>query len=57
MRALRFVVVFLTVAPQWIIEPQDVSTLLGNGILIDCAADGFPKPQITWLKGQGIAKK
>lgn len=25
--------------------------------MIDCAASGFPKPQITWLKGQGIFLK
>ncbi|XP_071054820.1 cell adhesion molecule Dscam2 [Onthophagus taurus] len=41
------------VAPQWVIEPQDVSTLLGNPVLVECSAKGFPRPQITWLKGQG----
>ncbi|XP_017776462.1 PREDICTED: Down syndrome cell adhesion molecule-like protein Dscam2 isoform X2 [Nicrophorus vespilloides] len=41
------------VAPQWIIEPQDLSVLLGNAVIVDCAAKGFPHPQITWLKGQG----
>lgn len=42
-----------TVAPQWIVEPQDISSLVGNSVLIDCAAKGFPRPQITWLKAQG----
>ncbi|XP_060516116.1 cell adhesion molecule Dscam2 [Cylas formicarius] len=41
------------VAPQWIIEPQNVSALLGNSILIQCLAKGFPEPTISWLKGQG----
>lgn len=39
------------------VEPHDISTLLGSSILINCAASGFPKPQITWLKGQGIFEK
>lgn len=43
------------VAPQWIIEPQDVSALLGTDILVDCASSGFPKPQVVWLRGRGKA--
>lgn len=42
-----------TVAPQWLQEPQDVSTLVGNSIIVNCEAKGFPQPQIQWLKGQG----
>lgn len=41
------------VAPQWTVEPHDVSSLLGSNILIDCSANGFPKPQISWLRGKG----
>ena len=41
------------VTPQWVTEPQDVSVLLGNPVLVGCSAKGFPEPQITWLKGQG----
>ncbi|XP_044257604.1 Down syndrome cell adhesion molecule-like protein Dscam2 isoform X1 [Tribolium madens] len=41
------------VTPQWVTEPQDVSVLLVNPVLVGCSAKGFPEPQITWLKGQG----
>ncbi|XP_066247380.1 cell adhesion molecule Dscam1 isoform X2 [Euwallacea similis] len=41
------------VAPQWTIEPQDISALLGNSVLIQCLAKGFPEPTISWLKGYG----
>ncbi|CAG9760391.1 unnamed protein product [Ceutorhynchus assimilis] len=39
------------VTPQWIIEPQDISALLGNAVLIPCLAKGFPEPTTSWLKG------
>lgn len=39
------------VPPQWISEPQDISTLLGNPLNVHCEAKGFPPPQITWLRG------
>lgn len=45
--------VILSVAPQWIYEPHDVSTLIGTPVKIHCAAKGFPIPQVTWMKGQG----
>ncbi|XP_068085516.1 cell adhesion molecule Dscam2 [Anabrus simplex] len=40
------------VAPQWIMEPQDVATLAGGSISIHCQAQGFPEPRITWLRGR-----
>lgn len=44
------------VAPQWIYEPHEISTLIGTPIKVHCAAKGFPIPQITWMKGQGISE-
>lgn len=41
------------VSPQWLQEPQDISTLVGSSAIINCEAKGFPHPQIQWLKGQG----
>lgn len=41
------------VPPQWIFEPQDVATLLGNPLNVHCEAKGFPAPRITWLRGRG----
>ncbi|KMQ94061.1 down syndrome cell adhesion molecule [Lasius niger] len=41
------------VPPQWIFEPQDVATLLGNPLNVHCEAKGFPPPRITWLRARG----
>ena len=47
----------LSVAPQWVIEPQDVATLAGGSLVVHCQAQGFPQPQITWMRGQGMYVK
>lgn len=39
------------VPPRWIREPQDTALMLGNAIVIHCEAEGYPEPEITWLKG------
>lgn len=39
------------VPPRWIREPQDTALMLGNAISINCEAEGYPEPEITWLKG------
>ncbi|XP_077484140.1 cell adhesion molecule Dscam1-like isoform X2 [Amblyomma americanum] len=36
------------VPPQWVIEPSDASVLLGRSVRMDCWADGYPLPTITW---------
>ncbi|TGZ53114.1 Uncharacterized protein DBV15_05473 [Temnothorax longispinosus] len=41
------------VPPQWIFEPLDVATLLGNPLNVHCEAKGFPPPRITWLRARG----
>ncbi|XP_076279934.1 Down syndrome cell adhesion molecule 3 isoform X5 [Lasioglossum baleicum] len=41
------------VPPQWISEPQDVATLLGNPLIVYCEAKGFPPPRVTWLRARG----
>lgn len=39
------------VPPRWIREPQDTALMLGNSVVIPCEAEGYPEPEITWLKG------
>jgi hypothetical protein len=34
-------------------EPEDVATLAGGTLMVHCQAQGFPQPQITWMRGQG----
>ncbi|KAL3174687.1 hypothetical protein MRX96_011084 [Rhipicephalus microplus] len=36
------------VPPQWVIEPTDASVLLGHSVRMDCWADGYPLPAVTW---------
>lgn len=44
---------YLVVPPRWIYEPQDSSVISGKNVIIDCQADGLPKPSITWKKAIG----
>lgn len=39
------------VPPRWIQEPQDTALMLGQSVVIPCEADGYPEPEITWMKG------
>lgn len=41
------------VPPQWVFEPQNVSTLLGSPLIVHCKADGFPPPSVNWLRSRG----
>lgn len=46
-----FTLSFEIVPPRWIQEPQDIALMLGNAIVINCEAEGYPEPEITWFKG------
>uniref|UniRef100_T1JA71 Down syndrome cell adhesion molecule-like protein Dscam2 n=1 Tax=Strigamia maritima TaxID=126957 RepID=T1JA71_STRMM len=43
----------VNVPPRWRIQPKDSSVLLGREVLLNCQADGFPKPKIKWMKAEG----
>ncbi|KAM8702920.1 hypothetical protein ACLKA7_005290 [Drosophila subpalustris] len=45
------------VAPRWSHEPMDTAVMLGNAISINCEAEGYPIPTISWFKGQSKAFK
>ena len=40
----------MNVPPKWIIEPKNVQVILSKSITINCQAEGYPKPKITWKK-------
>ena len=40
--------------PRWTVEPTDKQFAQGSDAKVDCKADGFPKPQISWKKAAGI---
>lgn len=37
-------------APQFVATPQDVLVREGATVTLDCAANGNPRPRISWLK-------
>lgn len=42
------------VPPRWILEPTDKAFAQGSDAQVECKADGFPKPQVTWKRSEGI---
>lgn len=42
------------VPPRWILEPVDKAFAQGSDAAIECKADGFPKPVITWKRAEGL---
>uniref|UniRef100_T1JAC9 Down syndrome cell adhesion molecule-like protein Dscam2 n=1 Tax=Strigamia maritima TaxID=126957 RepID=T1JAC9_STRMM len=38
------------VPPRWLVEPKDTQVLVGASARMDCQADGYPEPSITWTK-------
>jgi hypothetical protein len=45
-----------SVPPRWIVEPKDKAFALGSDAQLECKADGFPKPTISWKKAAGELK-
>ncbi|KAL9920269.1 Down syndrome cell adhesion molecule 1 isoform 1-T1 [Glossina fuscipes fuscipes] len=43
----------INVPPRWILEPTDKAFAQGSDAKVECKADGFPKPQVTWKKAVG----
>ncbi|XP_033178590.1 Down syndrome cell adhesion molecule-like protein Dscam2 isoform X8 [Bombus impatiens] len=46
-------VLSVNVPPRWILEPTDKAFAQGSDARVECKADGFPKPQVTWKKAAG----
>ncbi|CAL4137225.1 unnamed protein product, partial [Meganyctiphanes norvegica] len=44
------------IRPKWISEPQDQSVLLGSSVMLECSAQGFPQPFITWMTSTGTTQ-
>ena len=43
----------IIVRPRWTVEPTDKQFAQGSDAKIDCKADGFPQPKISWKKAVG----
>ncbi|XP_023234043.1 Down syndrome cell adhesion molecule homolog [Centruroides sculpturatus] len=46
-------VMVVRVPPKWSKEPNDKSVVMGQAVLFDCQAQGFPEPVIRWKKSGG----
>ncbi|CAN8026614.1 unnamed protein product, partial [Ixodes persulcatus] len=44
---------FLLVPPMWTTEPTNGNVVVGETVVLDCAADGFPVPRIAWKRAEG----
>jgi hypothetical protein len=44
------------VPPRWILEPTDKAFAQGSDAKVECKADGFPRPQVTWKRAAGKAQ-
>ncbi|XP_054724764.1 cell adhesion molecule Dscam2-like [Uloborus diversus] len=47
--------VIVNVPPKWIVEPKNSFAILGQGVVMDCVAEGYPIPKIHWKKATGSA--
>lgn len=42
------------VPPRWILEPTDKAFAQASDAKVECKADGFPKPSVTWKRASGV---
>ncbi|XP_043478415.1 Down syndrome cell adhesion molecule-like protein 1 homolog isoform X8 [Leptopilina heterotoma] len=49
----RTAILNVNVPPRWILEPTDKAFAQGSDARVECKADGFPKPQVTWKRAAG----
>ncbi|GFY47704.1 down syndrome cell adhesion molecule [Trichonephila inaurata madagascariensis] len=39
--------------PRWRVEPVDATAVVGDSVVFDCQAEGYPQPLIRWKKASG----
>ncbi|XP_013147058.1 PREDICTED: Down syndrome cell adhesion molecule-like protein Dscam2 [Papilio polytes] len=45
---------YIKVAPKWAEEPSNSSLLLGRRGTVSCSANGYPQPQVHWMKKDAL---
>ncbi|XP_047475797.1 Down syndrome cell adhesion molecule-like protein Dscam2 isoform X2 [Penaeus chinensis] len=53
----RTVELVVKVAPTWKVEPEDASVVVGEDLLLPCAANGSPTPTTTWRRAEGAVPR
>ncbi|CAL1268419.1 unnamed protein product [Larinioides sclopetarius] len=43
----------VNVPPRWRVEPVDATAVVGDSVVFDCQAEGYPQPLIRWKKATG----
>ncbi|CAN8004190.1 unnamed protein product, partial [Ixodes pacificus] len=43
----------VNVPPRWKVAPREKSAVVGENVVVDCQAEGFPPPRIWWEKSSG----
>nr|XP_015838908.1 PREDICTED: Down syndrome cell adhesion molecule isoform X36 [Tribolium castaneum] len=46
---------YIHVPPRWILEPTDKAFAQGSDAAVECKADGFPRPVVTWKRATGVS--
>nr|XP_015838886.1 PREDICTED: Down syndrome cell adhesion molecule isoform X14 [Tribolium castaneum] len=46
---------YVNVPPRWILEPTDKAFAQGSDAAVECKADGFPRPVVTWKRATGVS--
>lgn len=36
--------------PTFSVTPKDIVAVVGDKVVLECIANGFPKPRVTWLR-------
>lgn len=49
--------IYVAVPPKWRTEPSDKSVVMGQSVIFDCQANGYPDPVIRWKKSEGNLKR
>lgn len=45
----------VNVPPRWKVAPMDKAAVVGENVVVDCQAEGFPPPRIWWEKSSGMS--
>nr|XP_015838893.1 PREDICTED: Down syndrome cell adhesion molecule isoform X21 [Tribolium castaneum] len=48
-------ILHVNVPPRWILEPTDKAFAQGSDAAVECKADGFPRPVVTWKRATGVS--